>query len=271
MRVRAHKGKHLYYRCTDRVLRFPLPRACRERGLNARIADDLVWGTIVQLMSSPELMTQQVKRRMNSIQAATPHPAGDIATIEHEVGKLKEQASRYNTAYGAGVFTLEQLRECVTPVNDKIKGLEAQIAKAGEQRQAMEADVPPSLDEIEQFASKAREGLSSLNFEQKRAIVMNTVDRVIGSQQGLRVIGYISIPDHVELRTINRYGLRANQHFLACRIHFEFTIPMPPPLRKGVDYGFLPGSNVSRGGGGPARGRRYRPTDIASAWCLDAP
>ena len=241
------KGKHLYYRCTDRVLRYPLPPECRERGLNARIADDLVWRQLVQLMSSPDLMREQVERRMNSIQAAPARPAGDIATIEQEVGKLKQQASRYNTAYGAGVFTLEQLRECVTPLNEKIKGLEAQIAKAGEQRQAMEADVPPSVEDIERFASKARESLSSLNFEQKRAIVMNTVDRVIGSQQGLRVIGYISIPDHVEFNTINRHGSCATPHFSARRIPFEFTIPMPPPLRRGVDYGFLPGSNVSRG------------------------
>jgi len=58
------KGKHLYYRCTDRVLRFPLPPECRERGLNARIADELVWRQLVQLMSSPELMRQQVERRV---------------------------------------------------------------------------------------------------------------------------------------------------------------------------------------------------------------
>ena len=96
---------------------------------------------------------------------------------------------------------LEQLRECVTPLNDKIKALEAKIAEAGNQRQIADADVPPSVEDIERFASKAREGLSGLSFEQKRAIVMNTVDKVIGTQQELRVIWYISIPDHVELRT----------------------------------------------------------------------
>ena len=157
---------------------------------------------------------------MTSDEATSARPAEDIAAIEREVEKLKEQGSRYNTAYGVGVFTLEQLRECVTPLNEKIKGLEAQIAKAGEQRQAMEADVPPSLDEIEQFASKAREGLSGLNFEQKRAIVMNTVDGIIGSQQGLRVIGYISIPDHVELRTI--IGMVSAQHDIF--YHAEFPL-----------------------------------------------
>ena len=247
------KGKHLYYRCTDRVLRFPLPRECRERGLNARIADDLVWGTIVELMSSPELMREQVERRMKSAQATPISPVDDIAAIEREVDKLKEQASRYNTAYGAGVLTLEQLRECVTPLNEKIKGLEAQIAKAREQRQAMEADVPPTADDIERFATKARQTLNGLNFEEKRAIVMNTVDRVIGTQQELQVFGYISIPDHVEFQTSDRHGLSATPHFLARRIPFELTIAMPPPLRRGMDYGFLPGTNVSQSAAGSGR------------------
>ena len=75
---------------------------------------------------------------------------------------------------------------------------------------------------------------------------MNTVDKVIGSQQGLRVFGYISIPDHVELRTINRHSQYATRHFSPRRIPFDFMINMPPPLRRGVDYGFLPGTNVSQ-------------------------
>ena len=123
---------------------------------------------------------------MKSAQATPIRPVDDIEAIEREVDKLKEQASRYNTAYGAGVFTLEQLRECVTPLNEKIKGLEARIAEAGDQRQVAEADVPPSAEDIERFASKARECLSDLNFEQKRAIVMNTVDKVVGTQQELK-------------------------------------------------------------------------------------
>ena len=144
------------------------------------------------------------------------------------------------------MFTLEQLRECVTPLNHKIKALEAQIAEAGHQSQVAEADAPPSVEDIERLACKAREGFSGLNFEQKRAIVMNTVDRVVGTQQELKVSGYISIPQHVELCTSDRHGLSASPHFLPRRIPFEFMIPMPPPLRRGVDYGFLPGTNVSQ-------------------------
>src|SRR5258706_6413060 len=46
-------GKYLYYRCTDRVHSFPLASKCTEKGINARIADALIWNKIHKLMLSP--------------------------------------------------------------------------------------------------------------------------------------------------------------------------------------------------------------------------
>ncbi|MFN0188612.1 MAG: recombinase family protein, partial [Bacteroidia bacterium] len=54
-------GKHLYYRCSSRVAAFPLKAECREKGINARIVDAILWEKISALMSSPELMHTQVK------------------------------------------------------------------------------------------------------------------------------------------------------------------------------------------------------------------
>src|SRR5581483_1116625 len=43
-RKRAGEGyfnkPNLYYRCSDRVLSFPLPPKCEEKGINARLADE---------------------------------------------------------------------------------------------------------------------------------------------------------------------------------------------------------------------------------------
>ena len=57
-----------------------------------------------------------------------------------------------------------------------------------------------------------------------------------------------SIATHVDVRTEHGHDVNANQHDSAPRIPFELTIQLPPPLKTGVDYGFLPGTNISRGG-----------------------
>jgi len=47
-------------------LNFPLPATCKEKGINATVADQLVWQKIAEMMSSPELLSQQVERWFKS-------------------------------------------------------------------------------------------------------------------------------------------------------------------------------------------------------------
>ena len=91
------KGKHLYYRCNDRVFSFPLPRTCYEKGINARIADKLVWDKIESLMSSPELMMKQVERWMNNQRTKPLTQAADLESIEKEVRKLKDRFTQFSS------------------------------------------------------------------------------------------------------------------------------------------------------------------------------
>lgn len=54
----ASKG-NLYYRCTDRLSKYPLPRVCFEHGINAPVLDALVWDNVKTLLLDPQLVTQQ--------------------------------------------------------------------------------------------------------------------------------------------------------------------------------------------------------------------
>jgi len=213
-------GKHLYYRCSDRIYGFPLPPKCKERGINARITDKLVWDKVVELMSSPDLLNAQVSRWSNGQRNKISTSVDDTKTLEKEIGKLKEQEDRYNKAYGAGAFTIEQLKEYTTPVKDKINSLEYQIAKAKQEKGQMDGLAIPSQDEIKEYAEISNRKLlaPNLNFELKRAILMNVIDKVIGTQQQLQVYGYLPITQsHVEYETSHRYCRSAKcwkKHFV---------------------------------------------------------
>ena len=242
------RGKYLYYRCSDRVLSFPLPAACKERGINARIADRLVWEKIANLMSSEELLSEQVVRWFGARQTKVQSYAGDVGIAEKEIAVLNGQEDRYNKAYGAGLFTVEQLREYTTPLREKLTSLKNQIASAKQETNAVHVTEMPRADEIKKFSDAARKMLHNLSFQARRAILLNTVEKIVGTPRLLQVHGYISVKDHVEFKTIDRHGVNATRHSGAPLIPFEFTIKLPPPLRSGVDYGFLPGSNVSQTG-----------------------
>ncbi|OGN15130.1 MAG: hypothetical protein A3B99_01965 [Candidatus Yanofskybacteria bacterium RIFCSPHIGHO2_02_FULL_44_12b] len=205
-------GKHLYYRCSDRVLSFPLPSACKEKGINARIADRLVWQKVAGLMSSPELLVKQVERWMNTKRAKTKSPFADITIMEKEISKLKDQEERYNKAYGAALFTIEKLKEYTGPIKERVAALESQIIKAKQEAGRINVDDLPTKTETKIFAREAQKTLYNLNFEARRAIVLNTVEKVVGTQQQLQVYGYIPVTNHVKFKTSYR-----NHRFTQCR------------------------------------------------------
>ena len=242
------RGKHLYYRCSDRVACYPLPPTCTEKGVNARIADELVWEQVARLMSSKELMLKQVERWAAGLSDGAQSTTIDTGAMQGEVAKLKKQEDRYAKAYAEGLFSIGKFQGYVTPVRERIASLEGQIAKAREVRPEDDSLAALEPHEIEAFAASAARALEDLNFESKRAIVMNVIDKVVATQEMLEVYGYIPITDHVELCSEYRDGANTTRHGRDNRssksVPFELVIPLPPPLRRGIDYGFLPRTKV---------------------------
>jgi site-specific DNA recombinase len=232
------RGKHLYYRCTDRVLSFPLPATCKERAINARIADRLVWKKIANLMNSEKLLSEQVNRWFTARRSKVRSSVGDLPVMEREIATLKAQEDRYNKAYGAGLFAIEQLREYTIPLREKITSLKSQIASAQQETKAISVNEMPSAGEIKRFAEAARKMLHHLNFQARRAIVLNAVDRIVATQRRLQIYGHIPVTTHVKFCSHHRHAANITRHVGTPLIPFEFKIELPSPLRRGVDYGF---------------------------------
>ena len=200
------QGKHLYYRCTDRTLSFPLAPKCREGGINARIADQFVWKRFMGLIGSPELLNRQISRWMSYRKKNAKTPIDDIGNIGKEIIKLKDQEDRYNKAYGAELFDIEKLKEYTTPLRERIVYLESQITRAKEESNEINFSMIPSRREIEQFSRKATGILNNLSYEIKRDIILNVVEKIVGTKEKLKVYGHIpiSINNNVEFKTSYR-------------------------------------------------------------------
>lgn len=226
-------GKHLYYRCNDRVSRFPLPRVCREWGIDARIADQLVWQKVAELMRSPELMERQLSRWIEGKQRDVRSISNDIPALEKEIRKQQEHEDRYNKAYGAGLFTVEQLKQYTGPIKERIAALESQIAKGLREKGENAIFAIPSKEELQGFVTDAARALEHLEFGQKRAIIGQVVERVIGAKGKLQVYGHIPIQSKVELFANDRYRVNTNQPAEGSgngkAIPFRFAVALPPP------------------------------------------
>jgi site-specific DNA recombinase len=227
------RGKHLYYRCSDRAVSFPLPPKCTERSINARIADQLVWHEISSMMSSPQLLEAQLERRLSAAKDQAEPAKEEREAARDELIKLRKEEDRYNTAYGAGLFTIEQLRDYVMPIKGKVAAAEARIRELDEKERVPELSRIPSEGELKEFARRCSEKLANLNFADKRAIVLKIVEKAVGDQQQLQIYGHIPVTSNVDVFTNDRHGQDKLRHLdqeaRAISVPFTFKIELPPP------------------------------------------
>ncbi|MCX6782894.1 MAG: recombinase family protein [Candidatus Levybacteria bacterium] len=198
------KGKHLYYRCTDRIYCFPLPPKCRERGVNARIADVMVWQGISDLMSDPKLLKEQAMRFTGNKTTEVANTSTEADELKREIEKLKKEEGRYIKAYGAEIISEEQFKEAINDLKGRRGILERQVGHMESQKQDVDDVIVPTDNYLEEFSDAARFVLKErLKFPQKQAIIHKSVDTIIGEQCKLTIRGYIQMKevfDNVKFR-----------------------------------------------------------------------
>lgn len=188
-------GKHLYYRCTDRIYSHPLPPKCKSRGVNARIADKLVWAGVSNLMSSPELLNQQIQRWIGKKKVKSEVSGDSAEQLKQEIDKIKQEEQRYIKAHGAEIISLEQLQEAMTDLKSRRAVMERQVGVLESQKQSPDDVLAPSQVQIKRFSEQAKLLLSDLNFNPKQRIIRKVVDTIISDQRVMRIRGYLPIQE----------------------------------------------------------------------------
>jgi site-specific DNA recombinase len=164
-----------------------------------------VWRKLAALMSSKESMLKHARQWMKDRQQKSRRPAIDKDVTEKEIAKLREQESRYMKAYGAGIYSIEELQTYVLPIKEKVALLEKAVGEARANSDG-EGMATPSEREIESFANASAKDLhGDLSFDEKRVIVLETIDSVIGTTKELQVRGVIPVSNYVEFKTSDRH------------------------------------------------------------------
>ena len=199
------KGKHLYYRCTDSVYSYPLPKKCLERGINARIADKLVWQEVSGLMSQPKLLKKQSDRWVGGQKKEPTKLFDSVEDLKEELDTIKEKEARYIKAYGAGMFDLTQLDNVTSELKLRKMVLEKKLAELGSKSSVTDVNIP-EYSQIEEFCKRASGKLSELSFEAKRAILTKVVNKIVGNQKQLMLYGYLPLElnQYVKFETSSR-------------------------------------------------------------------
>jgi site-specific DNA recombinase len=193
----ANKG-HLYYRCTDRLSKFPAPRECYEHGINATDFDTLVWGKLETLLLDPALIQQQAERW----QIKASPLVTQAYTLKERRASLEAEERRYTKAYGLGVMSERLYKDNMKEVGDKRRHIGTELTTI-----ETELADKPKLS-VEQLVEGAKETLPSLDLTDKKAIIKKTVTKIVATQKEATIWGHIPIlaTEQVGLHAINRHS-----------------------------------------------------------------
>ena len=230
------RGYGLCYRCSSRFKHYPLKSPCTEKTIRAEETDQVVWESVAALMSSPELLKQQILRFKAKKEAIQEIDQTEI--LNKEIAKLEEQKKRYSKAYGEGILSLEQLKEFVFTIDANMHKLKQRVGKSAISR-FEDSNLLTSKD-IRAFSQKVIKQLCNLDFITKKEIIRNVVEKVVGNKERLIISGYIPV-NHALLSSNQRYSTNTIQTenplpFIvksndSAVIPFQIEVDVKPKLR----------------------------------------
>ncbi|PKL31373.1 hypothetical protein CVV43_02605 [Candidatus Saccharibacteria bacterium HGW-Saccharibacteria-1] len=176
-----------YYRCTERLQRFPEPSLCTERGINVSAMDDAAWNKIVTLLTEPSLVEQQLERYIKARKEAK-YTEDDTSSISKELANLSAEENRYVGAFGRGSITDEMFDSQMANLNNRKLDLKNKLNKIKNKKSQNNFDIDTSSVQ-EQFKYL----LDDLNFEDKLFTVRKIVDRIVATKEEITICGNIPI------------------------------------------------------------------------------
>lgn len=195
----ANKG-NLYYRCTDRLSKYPLPRTCHEHGINAPVLDALVWRNIKELLTDPQLVRVQAERWQ---QTASPLES-QLKTLKKRLKALDDEERRYTKAYGQGVMSERLYKDNFHDTNTKRADIMSEVA-------SIEADlINKPVVPVEKLVDGVLKLVGNLNFTDKRTVVRKVVTKIVATKQEVTIWGLIPIPNDTE---VGNYVNHSNSYF----------------------------------------------------------
>ena len=184
----AAKGKtrtYAYYRClgTD-AYRFGGERVCTNPQVRTDLLDLTVWREVSGLLAHPERVAEEYQRRL---QAPTSGTRQAQATLETQLGKVRQGVARLIDSYAEGLLEKHEFEPRITRLRQRIAALEEQRQQLLDEA-AVQTELRLIIGRLEDFATQIDTGLEEADWLRKREMIRALVKRVEVTQEQVNVV-----------------------------------------------------------------------------------
>ena len=212
-------GRYYYYRCGGADHRRTEGKGCPARPVRVEQLDQLVWDQIWQLLNEPELIRQEIERRLQEQRQSSPVKQRQ-AQVTQELARIEQQTDKLIDAYQEELLNLAELRARMPELKKRQGALEKELQgltlQTIEQSQLTELNVS-----MEHFLQQLKDSASKLDVAQKQRIVRLLVREIVvgsdtltihhsiplaGQRTGQKVPIYRLCPRRQPVRTLDFIG-----------------------------------------------------------------
>lgn len=168
------------------------PKICSSGNVRGDKLERVVWETVSRLLSQPELVIEQITNRDQT--STVVRLETDLKRVCQAIEKKVIEADRMLDAYKVGAIGLPTLKQKM----DEIKREETKLQeeKSRLERELNKAEAQELNEEkLYQFCQSLPATLSTLNFEDKRQILREVVDKIVVEADEVTIYGIIPMPE----------------------------------------------------------------------------
>ena len=183
------RPEYTYYRCRgSERWRFGGQKLCRTRAIRTDRLDAAVWDDVRALLSEPERIREEYRRRLEGPKGETPREAGQLAKL---ISQARKTISRLIDAYGDGLLERSEFEPRVTAARERLSRLEEEHKRRADE-EGMEAELRLVIGRLEEFANRVSEGLEGTDWSTRREIIRALVKRVEVDENEARIVYRVS-------------------------------------------------------------------------------
>jgi len=184
-------GNRVYYSCYSKKGN-NRPKICSSKNIRGDKLETLVWQTVSQLLSQPQLIVDQANST-GQIDTNT-YIEANLDRVSHALQRKKVEGDRMLDAYKIGVIDLQTLKQKM----DEVKKEEAELTKERSrlERELRKAEAQELNEQkLYQFCQSLPNTLATLNFEDRCQILREVVDKIVVDEDEVTIYGIIPAPE----------------------------------------------------------------------------
>ena len=219
-----------YYRClgSDAWRRLS-GSVCNNRPVRQDLLDGVVWTEIVRLLEDPELIHNELDRRLAAAREADPTKRREEA-LRRDLVRIRKSIDRLLTAYQEGLLSLDELRQRLPNLRRREQADNAELQAIVDQS-VDRATYLRLAETLTTFLARLRSSADALDVSERQRVLRLLVKEILVSDDKIIIRHCIPLPtgprDGPSAESANAIVPSIEGYLLRSRSHHR-SLPRPP-------------------------------------------